>query len=339
MILYSLKRCLLSIPTLLGISLACFVLVQLTPGGPVEQALARWRLSAVGGESGSDRTLQVTEEQRQALIEYYGFDKPLLTRYVHWLGRLVRLDFGDSYAYEEPVWALIKERLPVSVTFGIVSFLAAYLVCIPLGILKAIKHNSVFDAWTSALVFFLYSVPSFAFGIVLIVLFCGGSYWNLFPIEGFTSTNFEELSFFGKIVDIAHHMFLPLVCYVIGLFAMLTMLMKNSMLEQLKQDYVTTARAKGLRERAVILKHVLRNALLPIANGFGQWVGLFFAGSLLIETIFNLQGIGRLSYESIVQRDYPVVLANIIILSVLYILGNLISDILYVIIDPRIDFE
>lgn len=339
MVLYSLKRVALAIPTLLGISLVCFVLVQLTPGGPVEQALARWRMSAVGGESGADRTLQITEEQRQALIAYYGFDKPILTRYFHWVSRLVQLDFGDSYSYEEPVWKLIQERLPVSVTFGIVSFLAAYLICIPLGILKAIKHNTPFDAWTSALVFLLYSIPSFAFGIVLIVLFCGGSYWNLFPIEGFTSDVFEQRSFLGKILDVAHHMFLPLLCYVIGLFAMLTMLMKNSMLEQLKLDYVTTARAKGLPERAVVLKHVLRNALLPIANGFGQWVGLFFAGSLLIETIFNLQGIGRLSYESIVQRDYPVVLANIIILSVLYILGNLISDILYVVIDPRIDFE
>ncbi|MCB0416629.1 MAG: ABC transporter permease subunit [Bdellovibrionales bacterium] len=335
---YFLKRILVSLPTLFGISVVCFVLVQLTPGGPVEQAIAQMRLSGMGGEVSDSRTMQVTEEQRQALIEYYGFDKPLPIRYLRWVSKLLRFDLGDSYAYEEPVWSLIKERLPVSITFGIVSFLAAYLVCIPLGVFKAIHHNSRFDVWTSAIIFFLYSIPAFALGIVLIVLFCGGTFWNWFPIQGFHSDDFYDMSFWQKTKDIVHHMFLPLLCYTIGLFAMLTMLMKNSLLDQLKQDYITTARAKGLSEKLVIWRHAFRNAILPIANGFGQWVSLFFAGSLLIETIFNLQGIGLLSYESIIQRDYPVVLANIMILSVLYIIGNLISDILYVVIDPRIDF-
>jgi microcin C transport system permease protein len=227
----------------------------------------------------------------------------------------------------------------VSLTFGVVSFVLVYLICIPLGILKALHHGSWFDAWSSGIIFLLYSIPPFAFAIVLVVLFCGGSYWNLFPIEGFKSDDFAQLSLGGKILDIAHHMFLPLLCYVIGLFAMLTMLMKNSMLDQLKQDYIRTARAKGLEEKWVVGRHALRNALIPIANGFGQWVSVFFAGSLLIETIFSLRGIGLLSYESIVQRDYPIVLANILILSVLYILGNLLSDLLYVVIDPRIDYR
>jgi len=336
---YFLKRIVLSLPTLIGISIVCFTLVQMTPGGPVEQLIAQWKMAGMaGGEATGSKTLQVTEEQRQALIEYYGFDKPLPIRYLTWMGKLLRLDLGESYYYEEPVWDVIKERLPVSITFGIVSFLATYLICIPLGMLKAIKNNSRFDMATSVIIFFLYSIPAFAFGILLIVLFCGGSFWNIFPIEGFTSDDFSDRSFFGKIADLSYHMFLPLICYTIGSFATLTILMKNSLLDQLRQDYVTTARAKGLPEKLVIGRHALRNALLPIANGFGQFVGIFFAGSLLIETIFGLQGIGRLSYESIIYRDYPVVLSNIMILSVLYIIGNMISDFLYVIIDPRIDY-
>jgi microcin C transport system permease protein len=330
---------LLSIPTLLGISVLCFLLVHIVPGGPVEQALAQWRQSATGGEAGGGQTLQVTEEQRRLLMAYYGFDKPLPIRYLEWLGKLIRLDFGESYFYEEPVWNVISSRLPVSVTFGLASFLLSYLICIPLGILKAIKHNSLFDAITSALLFFLYSVPPFALGILLIVLFCTNQFWNIFPIEGFHSTQFEELSFVDRLFDIAHHMFLPLLCYTIGSFALLTMLMKNSLLEQLKQDYITTARAKGLSEKMVILKHALRNAILPIASGFGHFLSFFFAGALLIEVIFNLQGIGRLSYESVINRDFPVVLANIMILSVLNIVGNILSDFLYVVIDPRIDFS
>ncbi len=335
---YFIKRALYAIPTLAGISVLCFLLVQFTPGGPVEQTIASWRQAGLGGDTGGGQTAQVTEEQRKALMEYYGFDKPLWHRYLHWMGKVIQLDFGESYYYNEPVWVLILRCLPVSVTFGIFSFVATYLVCIPLGILKAVRHNSGFDTATSAIIFFLYSIPSFAFGILLIVLFGGGSFWNIFPIEGLTSDNFQELGFMEKIKDYIHHIFLPLTCYTIGSFATLTMIMKNSLLDQLSQDYITTARAKGLPESAVILKHALRNALIPIANGLGHWLSLFFAGSLLIESIFNLQGVGRLSYEAIIHRDYPVVLANIIILSVLTILGNLLSDFLYVVIDPRIDY-
>lgn len=336
---YFLQRALVSLPTLLGISVLCFFLVQLTPGGPVEQALAEMRQSSVGGEVGGGRVQQVTEEQRQTLIAYYGFDKPLHTRYFLWLGKLVTLDLGESYFHNEPVLDILLRALPVSLSFGIFSFVLTYLICIPLGIYKAVRNGTRFDVLSSGIVFFLYSVPSFALAILLIVLFGGGSLWNVFPIEGMVSENFDELGFFAKIADYLHHMFLPLVCYTMGSFATLTLVMKNSLLEQLRLDYVTTARAKGLSEKRVILKHALRNALLPIANGLGHWIGLFFTGSVLIETIFGLQGIGRVSYESILRRDYPIVLANIMILSVLTILGNLISDFLYVLIDPRIDFS
>ena len=329
----------MSAPTLSGVSIVCFFLVQLTPGGPVEQEIAQWRKAGAFGETGGGRTTQVTEEQRQALLEYYGFDKPIVARYFFWVGKLVRLDFGESYFYNEPVWDLIRKCLPVSITFGVFSFLATYLVCIPLGVLKALYHNTAFDSTSSGLVFLLYSIPSFAFGIFLIVLFCGGSFWNVFPIEGLVSENFSELTFWQKVKDYLHHVFLPLICYTIGSFATLTLLMKNSLMDQLKQDYVTTARAKGLSEKIVVVKHALKNALLPIANGLGQWIAIFFSGSLLIETIFNLNGIGRLSYESILHRNYPVVLANIMILSGLHIVGNILSDFLYVVLDPRIDFE
>lgn len=337
--LYFLKRILFSLPTLLGISLVCFFLVQLTPGGPVEMEIAKMRQAAAGGEVGGGRVTEITEEQRQALIAYYGFDKPIATRYAQWLWKLIRFDFGSSYYYDEPVWGLIKKTLPVSVTLGFFSLLATYLVCIPLGIAKAVRHNSQFDMLSSALVFFLYSIPSFAFAILLIVLFGGGSFWNVFPIQGLVSDNFSSLTLWDQVKDYCWHVFLPLICYTIGSFATLTMLMKNSLMEQLKQDYITTARAKGLTEKLVISRHALRNALLPIANGVGQWIGLFFTGSLLIESIFGLQGIGRLSYESILHRDYPIVLADIMILSVLNIFGNVLSDFLYVVIDPRIDYR
>ncbi len=338
MLRYFASRLVATLPTLLGISLLCFTLVQLTPGGPVEQAMASWRQGGAGGEVGGGKVSQITDEQRQNLIAYYGFDKPLYQRYFIWMGKLLRLDLGESYHYDEPVLTLIRRCLPVSVSFGFFSFFLTYLVCIPLGVMKAVWHGSRFDLVTSGLVFFLYSIPSFAFGIFLIVLLGGGSFWNVFPIEGIHSDNFADLGFFAKVKDYLHHLFLPLLCYTIGSFATLTMLMKNSLLEQLSQDYVTTARAKGLPEYSVVIHHALRNALIPVANGLGQWMTLFFAGSLLIETIFGLQGIGRLSYDAIIHRDYPVVLANIMILSLLHILGNILSDLLYTFIDPRIEF-
>ena len=335
MLTYFIRRALVALPTLFGISVLCFLLIQLTPGGPVEQAIAQIRHSGISGVS----TELITEEQRENIRKYYGFDKPIHIRYITWISKVIRLDFGTSYVQERPVWDMIAEAFPVSISFGFFSFLLTYLICIPLGLLKALKHDSLFDDLTSATIFFLYSIPPFALAVVLMVLLCGGSFWNIFPIEGIVSDNFSQLSLSQKILDYVHHLFLPLLCYTIGHFAMLTLLMKNSLLEQFTQEYITTARAKGLSEHTVLLRHILRNAILPIANGLGHWLSLFFAGSLLIETVFNLQGIGRLTYDAVIRRDYPVVLADILILSTTTILGNMLADYLYVVIDPRINYQ
>ncbi len=334
---YLLRRLLYAIPTLLGITLVCFCLVQLSPGGPVEQTLAEWK-HAAAGESGSDRSAQVTEEQRQALIEYFGFHEPILTRYVKWMGKIFMLDLGESYHYGEPVAGLIARALPVSMSLGFFSFFLVYFISVPLGIRKAVKHGTRFDAISSSILFLLYSVPSFALGVLLIVFFAGGSFYDWFPAQGLTSENWDELGFFAKVGDFLHHLALPLLCSVIGSLASVTLLMKNSLLDQLKLDYVLTARAKGLSEKTIVWKHAVRNALLPIASGMGQWLSVFFSGSVLLETVFGLNGMGRLSYESILRRDYPIVLANILILSLLHIVGNLLSDLAYVMLDPRIDF-
>lgn len=335
---YFLKRCLVALPTLFGISIVVFCLVQLTPGGPVEHAIEEMRHASIGGESGGGRAAAITEEQRQLLVELYGFDKPLPVRYARWIGQLARFDFGESYYYSEPVATLLASALPVSLGFGLASFFITYLVCIPLGVLKALRNGSRFDVASSAFVFLLYSMPPFALAIFLVVLFAGGSFWNFFPAQGLVSDGFAELGLFAKVRDVLHHAFLPLVCYTVGAFATLTMIVKNSLLEQLGQDYVTAARAKGLPERIVIVRHALRNALLPVASGLAQWLSVFFMGSLLVETVFGLRGVGRLSYDAVLNRDYPIVLANIMILSTINVVGNLLSDLLYVAIDPRIDF-
>lgn len=335
---YFRNRLLVAIPTLIGISLVCFCLIQLTPGGPVEQIIADWQGQGYGEGGGGSRGMRVTQEQKEMLIRYYGFDKPLYVRYFSWLSEVLQGNLGESYYHSRPVSELVREALPVSFLMGASALLLTYLLCIPLGILKAVKNGSVFDRTTSAFVFFLYAIPSFALGIFLIVLLGGGSFWNVFPIEGMVSDSYDSMGLWEKFKDIAHHLFLPLVCYTIGSFASLALLMKNSLLEELKKEYLTTARAKGLSERTVILRHALKNALIPIASGFGQWLSVFFTGSLLIESIFNLRGLGRLSFESIQHRDYPIVLAVILLLSVAHILGNLLSDFLYTKLDPRIDF-
>jgi microcin C transport system permease protein len=340
MIIYFIRRLLLILPTLFGISIVCFFLVNIIPGGPVEQAIQQMKFGGVkGGEVGSTKVSQITEEYSNYLKEYYGFDKPIYTRYFIWLIKLAKLDFGTSYYYEENVWTVLKEKFPVSITFGIFNLILVYAICVPLGILKAVKHGSLFDNITSGMVFAGYSIPGFAFGIVLIVFLGGGTFLNIFPIQGLTSDNFEELSFWGKILDYIHHIILPLASYLISHFAFLTMLMKNSLMDQLSQDYIKTAFAKGLSKKTVILKHALRNALIPIMTDLGSFVGLFFAGSILIETIFGLDGIGKLSYESLLNRDYPVALAIIVLSSFAVIIGNIISDFLYTMVDPRIDFK
>jgi microcin C transport system permease protein len=310
----------LIIPTLFGITLIVFVIINLAPGSPVEQRLQQLRFGAGGETTKGSGDSAVSEEVIEALKKQYGFDKPMHERYLIWIGNLSRLDFGESFAYEEPVVDVIVSKFPVSLLFGVVAFLLSYLVCIPLGILKAMHKDGVFDMASSFILFVLYSVPPFMLGILLIVYFAGGSFLDLFPIGGLTSDNYANLTIAGKLWDRFHHAVLPLVCYMIGSFTTLTLLMRNSLLEEISKDYVRTARAKGLDEMKVVLKHALRNALIPIATGVGSFLSVFFAGSLLLESIFQLDGIGLLSYTSILARDYNVIMGLVFIQSVVFLL-------------------
>lgn len=345
MLLYVLRRLLLLVPTFFGITLVTFFLINLAPGGPVEQKLQAMRFGAAaggGGDSGSTSgrgETAVSEEVLEALKKQYGFDKPVHVRYVIWLGNIFRLDFGDSFTYEEPVTDVIKSKFPVSLQFGVASLFLVYLVSIPLGIMKARRAGQPFDHITGLILYFTYSIPPLVLGIFLIVFFAGTSYLNWFPIGGLKSDDYEYFTTWGKIADRMWHFVLPLICYMIGSFTQLTMLMRNSMLDVIKSDYVRTARAKGLSERKVIYKHALRNALIPIATGLSGFFGLFLAGSLIIEQIFNLDGIGLLGYQSILSRDYNVIMGLTFISALILLFGRLFSDIVYVLIDPRIDFK
>ncbi len=336
------------IPTLFGITLIVFLIINLAPGSPIEQKLQRLKLgggassevSSLGGDAGGRSSSSgVSEEVLEALKKQYGFDQPVHVRYGVWLKRLSQLDFGDSFTFEEPVTQVILSKFPVSLSFGISSLILAYLISIPLGIRMAVRDGQLFDRGASFVLFVLYSVPPFMLAILLIVFFSGGSFLNLFPIGGVTSDDYEMLSFWGKVADRAHHFVLPLTCYTLGSFTTLSLLMKNSLLEEISRDYVRTARAKGLDEKWVVMKHALRNALIPIATGLGSFVTVFFSGSLLIETIFQLDGIGLMGYNAVLSRDYNLIMGSITIQSGLYLLGNVISDIVYVMVDPRIDFS
>ncbi|MBI2566793.1 MAG: ABC transporter permease subunit [Candidatus Schekmanbacteria bacterium] len=340
MIEYILRRIMLMLPTLLGISIVVFFIVQMVPGGPVEQAIQRMRgAGAGGGGAFAGTNAGMTQEAIAQLKAFYGFDKPIHIRYLRWLGNVLRLDLGRSYNYRLPVWDLIASRVPISLLFGGTGFLLAYAVCIPLGVYKAIHHRTWRDSVTSVLVFAGYSIPEFALGMLLLVLFGGGSFWNVFPLSGLTSDNFAAMSSLNKLLDVLHHMVLPLLCYMVSSFAVLTVMMKNSLMENLRADYVRTALAKGLDFRAALYKHALRNSLIPIATGFGAIMTVFISGSILIEVVFSIRGMGLLNYEALLQRDYPVTLGIIMVGSVLSLLGNLLSDILYVLIDPRIGFS
>jgi microcin C transport system permease protein len=333
---YFLRRLLLVIPTFLGITLAVFLVTQFVPGGPVERRIMQYQM----GATASGRSVEaLPEDAIQQIREYYGFDRPVHERYALWLRNLAHLDLGNSYVYQEPVWDVIKSRFPVSVFLGLTGFLLSYLICIPLGVIKAVKHGSRFDFISSAAVFLGYSVPGWALGTALLVLFGGGSYWNVFPLGGFRPPDWEFLSLGEKIVAQARHMFLPVVCYMVGSFATLTILTKNSLLENLGQDYVRTAFAKGLDERRVIFVHALRNSLIPLATGLGHVFSLILAGSFLIERVFNIDGMGYLGYTSILQRDYPVALGILVIGSFLLLIGNILSDMIYALVDPRIRFK
>lgn len=404
---YFIRRFLLIIPTFIGITFLCFTVTRFVPGGPVEQAVLRYQQSmaqegeagAGSGSVGDANVGEISEEMMQRLKEIYGFDKPFYEAYVVWLWRVVHFDLGVSDTHSRPVWELIKEKFPISIWFGLTGFLLSYLVCIPLGVWKAVKHGSVFDTSSSVLVFVAYSIPGWTAGVILLMLFGGGSYWNAVPLGGIQSAvinqqsgtlssflleggpttdlpekafeefsdlkgrktinsrhpafkylpkesrvqlkegSHDDLSLFGKLLDKMWHMILPVFCYILGQFASKTVLMKNSLMENLGQDYVRTAFAKGLSEKTVIFKHALRNSLIPLATGLGHMLSIILAGSYLIEKVFNINGFGLLGYESLIARDYPVTLGILVIGSLLRLFGNIASDLLYCIIDPRIRFS
>ena len=340
---YFLRRLLLVIPTFIGITLAVFVIMHFVPGGPVERQILQYRMAIMteGGVSGGAQALAVSlpQDAIDEIRRFYGFDKPVHVRYGQWLWNVIRLDLGNSYIYQEPVWDVIKSRFPGSIFLGLTGFLLSYVICIPLGVMKAVRHGTRFDVVSSIVVFLGYSVPGWALGTALLVLFGGGSFWSLFPLGGFRPYNWEFLSFGQKIVAQLHHMFLPVFCYMVGSFATLTILTKNSLMENLGQDYIRTAFAKGLNEHRVIFVHALRNSLIPLATGLGHVFGLVPAGSFLIEKVFNIDGMGYLGYTSILQRDYPVALGILVISSLLMLFGNILSDVIYTAADPRIRFK
>lgn len=349
------KRLLLIIPTLLGILLLNFVIIQAAPGGPVQQTLAR--LQGMQLEVGIGNRMAGNQSELldksvyrgneglppdllQRIRKLYGFDKPPLERFWLMLKNYAQLNFGTSYYKDKTVLELIKERLPVSISLGLWSTLITYLIAIPLGIRKAIKHGSRFDGITTQLIVIGYAVPSFLFAVLLIVLFAGGSYFDWFPLRGLVSDNFAELGFFARIADYAWHLALPTLAIVIGSFATLTLLTKNCFLDEISKQYVQTARAKGLTEKQVLYRHVFRNAMLIILASFpATFIAVFFNGVLLIEYIFSLDGLGLLGFEAALRRDYPVVFGTLFLFTLLGMLLKLLTDLMYMWIDPRIDFE
>jgi microcin C transport system permease protein len=334
---YIIRRLLLMIPTLLGITIVCFTMTQFIPGGPVEQMISRIR--AAGSERGVDASRSITEEEVENIKAYFGFDKPAHIRYLNWLRNVLHLDLGDSYAYEEPVWDVIVSKFPISLFFGFTSFFMSYLVCIPLGMLKAVKNNSTFDTISSIIVFTGYVVPGYALGILLITFLGGGSFLDWFPISGIISDNFESLSLSGKIFDFLHHMILPLICYMASEFAFLTMLTKNSLIDEIKKDYMRTAMVKGSTFNRAVWKHAFRNSLIPLATRLSEIFTIMFTSALLIERVFDIDGMGLLVFNSIISRDYNVVMGIILLSSIMVLLGRLFSDIMYVLVDPRIKFQ
>ncbi|WP_374623925.1 microcin C ABC transporter permease YejB [Pandoraea sp.] len=344
---YIIKRLLIMIPTLLGVITLTFVVVQFVPGGPVEQIMLELKGRGGGGEAsggggGSDyRGRRGIDAQQLAQIKaLYGFDKTPAQRYWLMLKRFARFDLGQSYFHHQSVWSLIVSKLPVSISLGLWTFFLTYLISVPLGIAKAVRNGSRFDTLTSLVVLVGYAIPGFVLGVLLLVLFGGGTFWQLFPLRELVSDNWSDLSWPAKIVDYLWHITLPVTASVVGSFAVVTMLTKNAFLDEIRRQYVLTARAKGLSERKVLFKHVFRNALIPLITGFpAAFIGAFFAGSLLIETLFSLDGLGRLSYESVQRRDYPVVLGSLYLFTLIGLLTKLISDLCYVLVDPRIQFD
>ncbi|GAB4383040.1 microcin C ABC transporter permease YejB [Albidovulum sp.] len=359
---YILRRLLLVIPTLIGIMVVNFVLVQFVPGGPVEQVLAkiegegdvlrgiagggdvRTSDQLAGGSGGGDERYVgargLPKEFIAELERQFGFDKPPLERFLDMMWNYLRFDFGESYFRSISVVDLVIEKMPVSISLGLWSTLLAYLVSIPLGIRKAVRDGTPFDTWTSGAVIVGYAIPGFLFAIMLLVLFAGGSYWRIFPLRGLVSDNWEELSLIGKVTDYFWHITLPVIASTISGFATLTLLTKNSFLDEINKQYVLTARAKGLTERRVLYGHVFRNAMLIVIAGFpALFLAVLFGGGLLIEIIFSLDGLGRMGYEAALQRDYPIVFGTLYAFGLMGLVVGIVSDLMYVVVDPRIDFE
>ncbi len=372
---YILRRLLLVVPTLLGVMIINFTLTQFVPGGPVEQMIARMQgggdvfetiagggretsanmrsgnesgTSGAGASGSSEGGLGskylgargLPDEFIAELEKQFGFDKPPLERFLSMMWSYMRFDFGESYFRNARVLDLVWDKLPVSISLGLWTTLLAYIVSIPLGIRKAVRDGSRFDTFTSALIIVGYAIPGFLFAILLLVLFAGGSYWQIFPLRGLTSSNFEELSLFGKVLDYFWHITLPVLASSISGFATLTLLTKNSFLDEIKKHYVMTARAKGLSERRVLYGHVFRNAMLIVIAGFPSvFIGVFFGGSVIIETLFSLDGLGRLGFEAALQRDYPIIFGTLFFFGLIGLVVGILSDLMYVFVDPRIDFE
>ena len=358
---YIIRRLLLIIPTLLGIMTVNFIIVQNAPGGPVEQMIAKLQGDAVSATerlsgSGNEIKLQTRETSDgpskyrgaqglnpdliREIERMYGFDKPIHIRFFKMLGNYITFDFGDSFFRDQKVTDLVLEKMPVSISLGIWSTLAIYLISIPLGIRKALRHGSNFDVWSSTVIILGNAIPSFLFAILLIVLFAGGSYFSWFPLRGLVSDNISSMPWWEQVLDYFWHLVLPLTAILVGSFATLTMLTKNSFLDEINKQYVITARAKGLSEKRVLYGHIFRSAMLIIIAGFpATFYAMFFTGSLLIEIIFSLDGLGLLGFESVIQRDYPVMFGTLFIFSLMGLIVGIISDLMYTVIDPRIDFE
>ncbi len=356
--IYLLRRLLLIVPTLFGIILINFLVIQLAPGGPLEQVIARYtspdtadqgRLTSGGSETRGGGSATDTRYRGargldpqfiKELEVQFGYDQPLTTRFFKMVGNFLRFDLGTSFFQSRPVLDLILEKLPVSISLGLWTTLLIYLISIPLGIAKAIRDGSRFDVWTSGVIVVGYAVPSFLVAVLLIVLFAGGSFWQVFPLRGLVSDDFASLSLGAKVLDYAWHMTLPVLSMVIGGFATLTLLTKNSFLDEIGKQYVVTARAKGLTERRILYGHVFRNAMLIVIAGFpAAFIGILFTSSLLTEVIFSLDGLGLLGFQAAEKRDYPIIFGTLYLFSLIGLLTNIVSDVTYTLVDPRIDFD
>lgn len=334
---YLIRRFLLIIPTFLGITLMVFVITRFVPGGPIERMISQAQQASAARGMQRMNEMPLSEAQLDQLKKYYGFDKPVIVSYFIWLKKLVLLDFGNSTRYYEPAWGIIKSKLPVSLFYGLMAMILTYSVCIPLGVLKALKHRTSVDNLTSVIVFIGYAIPNYVVAIILLMIF--SSWLDVFPLGGFTGDNFHTLGMWGKVWDVFYHAVLPLASYMAGSFAVMTFMMKNALLDHMASDFIRTAIAKGQNFRGAVFHHAMRNSLIPLATHFGNNISLILTGSYLVEKIFNIDGMGLLGLESLIERDYMVVMGILVISSLLFMIGNILSDICVAFVDPRIRYE